>query len=263
MKILVSILILSLMLVSPLCAGDYIIGDGDLLQVSVWGVPELSVQVKVRPDGKVTLPAAGDIMAQGFTPAELSQQFSKFLSKYVKEPIVTVTVTEITNNKVYISGGGIPSRVINLQGRTTLFKLLCQLEGVENTHLQEAYLLRNGKKVLTNFYPLFIDGDMDADLQLQAEDIIHIPSNETNKVYVVGAVKEPKAIVFRKGIKVLDAILEAGGFNEYAKENDVSILKKDNIRLKVKIKSLMKGEDLRQNLPLTSGDYVIVSEGMF
>ncbi|MCF6177927.1 MAG: polysaccharide biosynthesis/export family protein [Geopsychrobacter sp.] len=263
MKQFFVLVILLLSLSVPALAADYVIGDGDVLQVSVWGVPELSVLVKVRPDGKITLPAAGDVAASGFTPASLSKEFSKFLSKYVKEPIVTVTVTEITNNKVYISGGGIPSRVVSLPGRTTLFKLLCQLENVENTYLQHAYLLRKGKRILTNFYPLFIKGDMGADIELQAEDIIHISNTESNKIYVVGAVKEPKYIPFREGIKVLDAILEAGGFNEYAKENDVIIMKKNNVRLRVKIKNLMRGDDLKQNLPLSAGDYVIVSESIF
>jgi len=60
------ILLFALVMAAPLAAyagDDYVIGDGDGLQISVWGVPEMSVAVTVRPDGKITLPAAGDVMA--------------------------------------------------------------------------------------------------------------------------------------------------------------------------------------------------------
>ena len=58
-------------------AKDYIIGGGDLLQVSVWDVPQFSVEVAVRPDGKITLPAVGDIVAAGATPKQLATTIQK------------------------------------------------------------------------------------------------------------------------------------------------------------------------------------------
>lgn len=248
-------------------ADDYVIGDGDVLQLSVWGVPELSVIVKVRPDGKITLPAAGDVVASGMTPARLSEKLAVVLNKFVKEPIVTLTVDEITNNKVYVFGGGVASSVKNLSGRTTLFKFLCQLENIDSTDMKNAYLLRDGKRFFNDFYPLFVGGDLTNDFDLKAEDIIYIPTNELNKIYVVGAVTEPKYIFYREGLKVLDAILEAGGFNEFADENDVTIIRnssvKANLKFRAKIKNLMKGKDVTQNLPLMPGDYVIVEESLF
>ncbi len=244
-------------------AGDYVIGDGDALAVSVWGVPELSVAVTVRPDGKITLPAAGDVTASGLTPTELSAKLTKVLENFVKKPIVTVTVEQITNNKVYISGGGVPSQVVNLQGRTTLFKLLCSIEGLENADLRASYLMRVGGEWKVDFYDLFVKGDMTKDVALQPEDVIFIPNNEQNKVYIVGAVRDPKYLLFREGMKVLDAILEAGGFTEYAKENSVVIFRNQKKQIRVDVESLMKGKDIAQNLDLAPGDYVIVREGMF
>ena len=104
---------LTLMPPSLALAGDYVIGDGDVLQVSVWGVPDLSVQVTVRPDGKITIPAAGDIEASGLTPAALAENLRKAIRRLVKEPIVTLTVSQITNNRIYVSGGGVPAEVVN------------------------------------------------------------------------------------------------------------------------------------------------------
>lgn len=248
---------------TPAVAEDYVIGDGDTLQVSVWGVPDLSVMVKVRPDGKITLPAAGDVEASGMTPAQLSKRLGVVLGKFVKEPIVTLTVSEITNNKVYVFGGGVTSSVMNLTGRTTLFKLLCQLQNIDNTDLKNAYLMRDNQRFFTDFYSLFVGGDLSKDFNLKAEDIIFIPTNELNKIYIVGAVVEPKYIFYREGIKVLDAILESGGFNEFADENDVTIVRNGSTKIRVKLKNLMKGKDITQNYQLIPGDYVIVSESIF
>lgn len=242
---------------------DYVIGDGDVLQVSVWGSPELSTQVTVRPDGKITLPAAGEVVATGLTPTELGKKLEQALAKLVKGPNVTLSVQQITNNKIYVSGGGVPSEIVNLPARTTLFKFLCRFGSMENADLTRAYLMRGGKKLDLDLDALMRRGDFSQDTQLQTEDILFVPSNEMNRVYVLGAVKAPKFISYKPGIKVLDAILDAGGFTDYAKENSVAVLRKSGERVRVKVKDLVKGKDLAQNLPLNPGDYVIVEEGLF
>ena len=247
-------------------SGDYVIGDGDTLSISVWDVPELSVEMAVRPDGKITLPAVGDVSATGLTPAELSRDLEKVLDSYVKKPIVTVAVSGVTNNRVYISGGGVPSRVINLSGRTTLFKLLCSLENIENADLKRAHLLRDGKQQVVDCYGLFVDAQIDKDIKLEPEDILYLPTNEKNKVYVVGAVNAPTYLIYREGMRILDAILECGGFSKYAKESAVLILRKEggqDSRIKINIEDLVSDGDLKQNIELARGDYVIVQEGIF
>lgn len=244
-------------------AADYVIGDGDQLNVSVWGVPELSGPVRVRPDGKITLPAAGDVVASGLTPSQLSDKLGKVLTDFVKKPIVTVTVAEITNNKIYVAGRGGPASVVNLPGRTTLFKFLCSLGNLENADLRHAYLMRGSEKLKTNLHALYVSGDFSKDMPLQPEDVIFIPTNELSKVYVVGAVRQPMFIHFRDGMKVLDAILEAGGFNEFAKENSVVITRADASKVRVKVKDLMQGKENAQNVPLQPGDFVTVEEGLF
>ena len=247
-------------------AGDYVIGDGDGLSISVWGAPEFSVGVVVRPDGKITLPAVGDVKATGLTPKQLSDELTVVLDAYVKKPIVTVAVSEITNNQVYISGGGVPSKVVNLAGRTTLFKFLCGLEGIDNVDLVNAYLLRGGKKLEVDFHALFVDLQIDKDLDLQPEDILYLPTNEKNKIYVVGAVNEPKAVVYREKLKILDAIFECGGFTKFAKQSAVLILRNvdgQDQSIKIDIADLVKKGDLSQNIELRRGDYIMVQEGIF
>ena len=243
-------------------AEDYLVGEGDGLSVSVWGEPELSVQVTVRPDGKITLPAAGDVLAAGETPEKLSQKISSVLQKYVQKPIVTVTVSQITNNRIYVSGGGVPSEVVAMPGKTKLFKFLCRFENLQNADLKRAYVMRTGEKVKADFYGLFVEGDFSQDIELFADDIVFLPTNERNKIYVVGGVNAPTYIFYREGIKVLDAILEAGGFTEFAKLNDVTVLRGEE-RIRVRLKDVMKGKDSAMNIFLKPGDYVLVEEGLF
>jgi polysaccharide export outer membrane protein len=263
MKGIISSVLFLLLLTAPAFAGDYVIGDGDALQVSVWGVPELTVEVTVRPDGKITLPAAGDVKATGLTPVQLGQRLTEVLSDFVKKPVVTVSVSQITNNRVYVSGGGSGPAVVPLSGRTSLLQLLCRLENLAGTDLRRAFIVRDGKRLQPDFYRLFVKGDMTQDVTLEPEDIVFLPTQELNKVYVTGAVKEPKYIFFREGMTVLDAILESGGFSEYAKKNDVLVLRKDNEKIELRIKDLMFGKDGAQNISLLPGDQVVVKEGMF
>ena len=253
---------------SPLTAfgGDYVIGEGDGLHIDVWGVKELNFPSKVRPDGKITVPGLGDVVASGLTPETLQTTLAEKLKTLVKNPIVTVMVTEITNSKAYIFGGGVKSGVFDLTRRTTLLQLLCSIGEVRVADLKNSYILRNGKKVKEDFHKLFINGDIAEDVAIESNDAIFIPQLGDKNIYVVGAVNMPKMIEYRDGMTVLEAILEAGGFTKFAKQNDTVILRKSGKEEKsipVKAKDLVKDGDLSQNVKLQHGDYVIVKEGIF
>jgi polysaccharide export outer membrane protein len=260
------LIVLALPFAASAADDDYVIGDGDGLQIGVWGVPEMSVAVTVRPDGKITLPAAGDVTAAGFTPPQLATKLSERLSEFVKKPIVTVTVTGMTNSKIYVIGGGVASGVYSLPGRTTLMKFLSRFGNFNTADLEHAYIVRDGKKLDVNFTKLLVKGDFASDIPLMSEDIIFIPDNELKKIYVMGAVATPKYVFYRENIRILDAILEAGGFTKFAKENSVIVQRKTPQGMQeipVKVKDLMKDGDLSQNIPLQPGDFVIVKEGIF
>jgi polysaccharide export outer membrane protein len=245
---------------------DYLIGEGDTLKISVWQNEEMSLSVKVRPDGKITVPALGEILAAGRTPKELQKELTKNLKTLIKRPIVSVIVEEINNNKVYVFGGGIEPGVFSLIGRTTLLQLLCTIPGIDDSDLQRAYLLRKGKKIKQDFFALCIQGDTKEDLLVKANDIIFVPAYEDNKIYVLGAVNEPKFIEYREGLRIMEAILEAGGFTKFAKENNTQVYRKvgeEEISTKVNLQNLIKDGDLTRNIKLQPGDYIIVDESIF
>ena len=82
----------------------YIIGQDDVLDISVWKEPDVSRQVPVRPDGKISLPLLNDVQASGLTPMQLQTQLTEKLKKYFTEPQVTVIVIAINSRRVYLMG---------------------------------------------------------------------------------------------------------------------------------------------------------------
>jgi len=82
----------------------YKIGPGDILTVSVWKEDGLQQEVLIRPDGGMSFPLAGDIQAGGKSVSELSDLLVKKIKKYIPDPVVTVSVRQIQNNKIYVVG---------------------------------------------------------------------------------------------------------------------------------------------------------------
>jgi len=83
---------------------SYQIGPGDVLQISVWKEEGMDQQVLVKPDGGITFPLAGDVVASGLTTQQLSSLITKRLEKYIPSPVVTVSVLQTVSNKIYVVG---------------------------------------------------------------------------------------------------------------------------------------------------------------
>ncbi len=84
--------------------GEYTIDIRDVLEISVWQSEELNKTVKVRPDGKISFPLVGDLKVKGLTPAQASKQLENLLAFYIKEPKVSVGITESGGKKVFVLG---------------------------------------------------------------------------------------------------------------------------------------------------------------
>jgi len=120
--------------------------------------------------------------------------------------------------------------------------------------------------IKAGFYRLFIGGETSEDMAIESNDSIYIPLLSDKSVYVLGAVNTPKFIEYREGMTVMQAVLEAGGFSKFAKQNDTIILRKEGdkeVIIQVKAKDILSDGDLSQNLKLKPNDYVMVKEGMF
>lgn len=167
---------------------EYHIGVDDLMRINVWGNEELSVEVPVRPDGKISMPLIGDVQAGGRTPTEVAKDIKNRLSAYVRNPNVTVMLTELRSHEFL------------------------------------------------------------------------------SRIRITGAVQTPLSIPYRQGMTVLDAVLEAGGVNEFASENSTKLYRSQNGKTAVydiKLGNILNKGELSTNIYLKPGDVITVPERLF
>jgi polysaccharide biosynthesis/export protein len=169
--------------------GDYMIGVDDRLQINVWRNPELSVLVPVRPDGKISIPLIGDVLAGGKTPTEVAETIRQKLSVYIRDTSVAVIVTELRSHEFL------------------------------------------------------------------------------SRIRVTGAVRTPRSLPHRQGMTVLDAVLEAGGLNDFASANRTKLYRRsvDNKTevIGIDLGDILNKGGLETNLFLRPGDVITVPERIF
>jgi len=267
-RLLFRIFLLLVCMVANVSADQgYLIGDEDVLQISVWGNPELNVQVPVRPDGMISFPLVGDVKATGVSPQDLKTILEKAISKYVKDPTVSVIITSINSFKVYVLGEGITttSGVVTLKRNTSLLQLIAQLGSLKNADLDNSFILRDNKKLINSFSRLVLKGDISQDIQLAPNDVVFIPDNFEKRITVVGAVRNPGTIPYKEGLTAVDAVLNSGGFTEFAKQNDVVIVRKEGDSVKnieARLKDVLKNGDIGKDVLLRPGDLIIIKTGI-
>jgi polysaccharide biosynthesis/export protein len=169
--------------VTPTAATDdpnYIIGPQDVLDVDVWKEPEVTRTVPVRPDGRISLPLLNDVKAAGLTPMQLAAQITTSLKKFVADPQVTIVVSQINSQRIYILGE------VNRPGALPLLPDMTMLEGLSNAggftifaHIKKIYLIRkiDGKAHQYPFnYKDVIHGKApEQNIPLKAGDTIVVP----------------------------------------------------------------------------------------
>lgn len=169
-------------------ASAYYIGVDDVLQVNVWKNSDLSVTVPVRPDGKISVPLIGDVIAGGKEPMQVAKEVKKSLSKYIREPQVAVILTS-----------------------------------------------------------------------LQSHEFI-------SRVRITGAVVSPSSLPFRQGMTVLDAMLQAGGTNDFAAANKARLYRKESeqtAQYDIYLDDILHSGQLETNYTLLPGDIITVPERLF
>jgi polysaccharide biosynthesis/export protein len=109
---------------------DYLIGPNDVLSVVFWREKDLSAEVVVRPDGKISLPLLNDVQVGGLTPEQLRLHLADEARRFVEDPVVTVIVKQIANNKVFIVGEVRQPGPQLLSGPTTVLQLIAMAGGL-------------------------------------------------------------------------------------------------------------------------------------
>lgn len=158
----------------------YRIGAQDVLKIDVWKEDQLTRTVPVRPDGKITLPLLNDVQAAGLTPMELAALIRDGLKKYINEPQVSVTVTEINSRRIYVSGEVMRAGAYPLVPHMTILQALSSCGGfTQFAREKNIYVLRtqNGRQAKLPFsYKEALSGkNPEQNFELQPNDVIVVP----------------------------------------------------------------------------------------
>ena len=158
---------------------DYVIGADDTLHITVWKENDLTATLPVRPDGKISLPLLNDVPAAGLTPMQLADSITEKLKKYIADPRVTVVVTAMNSQRIYVLGEVQHTGAMPLLPNMTVLQALSSAGFTQFANLKAIYLLRmqNGRQVKIPFnYKQAVKGsDAQQNIILQKGDTIVVP----------------------------------------------------------------------------------------
>jgi polysaccharide export outer membrane protein len=162
----------------------YVIGTGDSVNVIVWRNPELSMTVSVRPDGRLTMPLVEDLPALGRTPTELARDIERELSKFIRDPVVTVIVAGAAgpfSEQIRIIGEAARPQAIPYRQDMTILDVMIQVGGLTDfADGNGAVLIRGsdkGKIYSVRLRDLVKRGDITANVDVKPGDILIIPQS--------------------------------------------------------------------------------------
>ena len=158
---------------------SYVIGPDDTLYISVWKEPDLTNTLPVRADGMISMPLLNDVQASSLTPMQLAASITEKLKKYVSDPHVTVVVTQMNSQRVYVTGEVLHSGAMNLTPDMTVLQALATAGFSQFANTKGIYVLRteNGqqKKYPVNYKRLIKGEAAQQNITLKPGDTIVVP----------------------------------------------------------------------------------------
>jgi polysaccharide biosynthesis/export protein len=164
---------------APEVPSDYVIGADDTLRITVWKESDLNVTLPVRPDGKISLPLLDDVQAAGLTPMQLGASIKEKLKKYISDPRVTVVVSAMNSQRIYVLGEVTHTGAMPLMPHMTMLQALSSAGFTQFANLKGIYLLRtqDGQqtKIRFNYKDAIKGKDTQQNIVLRPGDTIVVP----------------------------------------------------------------------------------------
>jgi polysaccharide export outer membrane protein len=163
---------------ASLAGPTYVIGPDDTLYISVWKEPDLTETLPVRADGMISMPLLNDVRAAGLTPMELGLALTDKLKKYVSDPHVTIVVTQMNSQRVYVTGEVLHPGSMNLTPNMTVLQALSSAGFTQFANTKGIYVLRNENGTERKFpvnYKRLIKGEGGQNIALKPADTIVVP----------------------------------------------------------------------------------------
>jgi polysaccharide export outer membrane protein len=248
---------------------DIHIGAEDLLEITVFELPQFNVTSRVSGDGSVTMPLVGSVEVGGLTKKEAEKKIAAALeTKYVNNASVSINIKEYKSKQVSILGAVKNPGAYYILSNRTLLQLLSDAGGLTPQAGSKCFVFRSGSpKIEVDLNELMNSGNEKFNIPVMPGDVINVPLETKVIVYVLGAVRSPGAIEMTTTLPVtlLAAIARAGGLTDEANKSNIQIRRKDDkgadTVIKVNLKDILNGKIA--DVPLNPGDAINISESFF
>lgn len=199
----------------------YTLGPGDVVELEILGYGETRTTTFVGPDGKLYFHFLPGLDVWGMTLADTKVELEKQLRRYYQAPEVTIMLRQVSSKRVWILGRVNMSGVYPLSSPKTLLEGIAEAGGLftsrfsgtteELADLNHSFIMRDGEALPVNFKKLLREGDMSQNIYLKPGDFIYFPSSLSSEVYVMGAVRRPRAVGAQDTVTVISVLAAAQG----------------------------------------------------
>ena len=215
----------------PHASSDYKIGPEDLIEIDVFGVPELKTTARVSTKGFIKLSLVDRIEAAGLTVAELESQITTKLERFVNEPVVSVFIKEYRSQQISVLGSVKDPRVYYVTGQKYLLDMISMAGGL-TPEAGTICVVRKpaepgsgnsvySQKVIVDLQELFLQGWDELNIPIYSGDIIHVP--KSGIFFVDGAVRSPGEHQLKDKLTLSQAITKAGGMDIVSRSSGIKI----------------------------------------
>ena len=211
-------------------AADLPLGSGDVLKISVYGSPDLSLETRVSESGSISFPLIGEVVVGGLTPAAAEKLIASRLQTggFLRKAEVNILVTQFQGQMVSVLGQVKQPGRYPIEGKRNLTDILALAGGVDAKGADTVDLIRtrNGKTTKTriNIVDMVRSGSLDQDFDLAGGDLIYV--ERAPAFYIYGEVQKPGTYRLEPNMTVLQALSAGGGLTQRGTERNVRIKRK-------------------------------------